>query len=130
VSDGESLGKPVFSDLRQGTLTLPLIYAKESEVGSDILECLSNKTVPDWKIPELRSKLIAGGYVRRAGHVACALLDSARQDLARLPGSPGRASLSYMCDQLVRRVRCASPDVQPSDVRNFSPSGVSTEGIP
>lgn len=105
VSDGKALGKPVFSDLRRGILTLPLIYAMEGEVGRDILECLSNKAVPDHTIPGLRRKLISGGHVKKAGEVACILLDSARQDLGGLPASQGRADLRDLSHKLAQKAR-------------------------
>lgn len=104
VADGEALGKPVFSDLRRGILTLPLIYAMGTESRRDILECLSHKAVPDHRIPQLRSKLVSGGHVRQAGEVACKLLQSARLELSLLPDCPGTASLKSMCDGLVQRV--------------------------
>lgn len=103
VSDEKLLGKPVFTDLRRGVLTLPLIYAMETEVRQDILCCLSKKTVPSHKIPELRRKLVSGGSVRRAANAACILLASARQDLSLLPGSTGKDSLLQMSAQLDER---------------------------
>lgn len=111
VSDEEFLEKPVFSDLRRGILTLPLIYAMEAEMGSVILECLATKAVPEHKIPELRMKLVSGGHVKRAGRVAFTLLDSAVQDLSGLPDSPGRTILRHIADQLAQRARRASIDL-------------------
>lgn len=104
VSKEEVLGKPVFNDLKRGTLTLPLIYAMEADMRDDIIHCLSKKTVPPNKIPELRRKLVSGGYIKRAANTAGILLEAARQDLGMLPGSPGREELREMLVQLGEKV--------------------------
>ncbi len=104
VSEQEILGKPVFSDLRRGTLTLPLIYAMEAEIRHDIIRCLSAKAVPSKKVPELRRKLVSGGHIKRAADTAGILLEAARQDLGVLPRSPGREKLWEMLVQLSHKL--------------------------
>ena len=65
VSDEEALGKPVFNDLKRGTMTLPLIYAMETEIRSDIIDCFGNRTVPTSNIPTIRKKLVSAGCIER-----------------------------------------------------------------
>ncbi len=100
VSDEEALGKPVFNDLKRGTMTLPLIYAMETEIRSDIIDCFGNRTVPTSNIPTIRKKLVSAGCIERAAGAATTLLESARQNLLALPPSLGRDQLWQMSVQL------------------------------
>ena len=94
VSDEEALGKPVFNDLKRGTMTLPLIYAMETEIRSDIIDCFGNRTVPTSNIPTIRKKLVSAGCIERAAGAATTLLESAKQNLLALPPSLGRSTLA------------------------------------
>ncbi len=108
VSNEKALGKPVFNDLKRGTMTLPLIYAMETEIQADIIECFDNRTVPPGRIPVIRKKLLAAGCIRRAAGAAIALLESARQNLLSLPLSLGRDQLWEMSAQLGERAVSAT----------------------
>lgn len=107
TSDEKTLGKPVFNDLKLGTLTLPLIYAMETTMREDIVNCFGNKALNPGRIPELRKKLISSGCIRKAARVANSILESSRKNLLALPPSYGRDYLLQISMQLGEKVMSA-----------------------
>ncbi|MDI6825543.1 MAG: hypothetical protein QME87_14520 [Bacillota bacterium] len=65
------LGKPVGSDLREGVVTLPAIYAlADHPERLWIRELISSRRLRGEDLSRLRNLLEAGGYLERAKEVA------------------------------------------------------------
>ncbi|NNJ12830.1 polyprenyl synthetase family protein [Chloroflexales bacterium ZM16-3] len=93
IGDEDTLGKPAGNDLRQGTITLPLIYALEA-TGSPLLRALIEQDAPDDAAVEA-----AIAEVRTAGGVDAAMAEARRyiaQAIGHLdvfPDTPARRAL-------------------------------------
>lgn len=99
----QTLGKPVGGDLREGKITLPLIYALERATTDErrlveiILKERSYEQVPFRKIRDLIEKY--DGFARIRAR-AQAFTDKARQIIAEFPESPYQRAL-YAVTELV-----------------------------
>jgi octaprenyl-diphosphate synthase len=100
------LGKPVGSDLREGKVTLPLIYALES-AGRDerkqietILKDRNYDRVPFSRVLEM---IRARGGFERAQSRAQAFTDKSRQVIAEFPDSPYQRSLHAITELMTDR---------------------------
>jgi geranylgeranyl pyrophosphate synthase len=98
VGDEEHLGKPVGSDLRQGTITLPVICLRE------ILDPVAYRQA---FAPDDRSGVIelvrSSGAVERAYAEADRLLDEAREALMITPVGDARDALEALTAYVVER---------------------------
>jgi heptaprenyl diphosphate synthase/octaprenyl-diphosphate synthase len=101
TADAATLGKPAGNDLREGTITLPLIYAVAAG-GDGLAELLDARPIDEARIAW------AIGEVRRLG-TARAMQDARRyaeRALAHLqsfPDSPARQALSQIAQFVVTR---------------------------
>ena len=106
TADRRVLGKPVASDLKEGKLTLPLIYLLER---ADPIETSMVKTVLDERdfLSISREEIVAllrtGRTFERTHHVATAYARQAREALAVFPPSPARDGLLALPDFVVSR---------------------------
>lgn len=109
IGEERTLGKPVGGDLREGKVTLPVIYALENSqaLAREELVELYGRTGP-LSVAEIRraTQLIstAGGFERARNH-ARGFIRAAHEDLARLPASPAREALRSLASQIVERDR-------------------------
>ena len=107
VGDEETLGKPVGGDLREGKVTLPVIYALEDaapKARRELVE-LYEKTGPLSTSDIVRATQIleaAGGF-QRSRKYAWDYIEAARQHLAKAPAGPARDALFTLADQIVDR---------------------------
>jgi octaprenyl-diphosphate synthase len=86
ASDPVKTGKPVFNDLKEGRITLPIIYAlsKDSKVQNLVKSWQSN---PDDKATkELRTCMFELGSVEYSKNIALECLVRARADLKQISG--------------------------------------------
>jgi geranylgeranyl pyrophosphate synthase len=107
LGDEETLGKPVGGDLREGKVTLPVIYALEHahpEFREELL-AIYQKTGP-LSADEIRraTRLIelAGGFERARAH-ARQYIDRARRNLSLLPDGAAREALAALAGHVVDR---------------------------
>lgn len=103
VGDEALLGKPAGNDLREGTLTLPLIYAV-AQSNDALLDGLARTGVPNGTdIGQLVEAVIASGGIARAMAEAQRIVQRALGHLAIFPPSPTTRALSDLCDFVLRR---------------------------
>jgi heptaprenyl diphosphate synthase len=99
VADQQQLGKPIGSDLHQGIITLPVIYA---------LDCCSSKKrlwdivfkeeKTEGEVREAVSLIVSCGGVDYANEVALKYIQKAKEQLQLLPDIPARDTLSTIAD--------------------------------
>jgi len=104
VSNEDAAGKPVCSDLRRGSVTLPLILALQDGIDASFCRSFQAKALPEETVQRLREYLIRGGYVRRAGERALSFLRRAVSNLEVLPSSLARATLEGLGRSLEQKL--------------------------
>lgn len=109
TEDQSTIGKPAGNDLRQGMVTLPLIYAlqAQSENGhhQQVQKLLTSTEHEEHEIREIIDWVLTGDNVERARKDAYAYADKAREDLYHFAESPTRAVMDELIDFVVRRKR-------------------------
>jgi geranylgeranyl pyrophosphate synthase len=97
-----TLGKPSGNDLRQGTVTLPVIlFAQGLTPSSDFWEDLRLRRSVDRWIDEVRDS----GALERALDRAAEFSSKAREALVHFPASEAKDALAELTDQVVYRQR-------------------------
>jgi octaprenyl-diphosphate synthase len=109
IGDEATLGKPVGGDLREGKVTLPVIYAFQDGAPEDRDELLRiyEKSGPlDAEEIRRATRIIdtAGGFDRARAH-ALDYIHRAKEQLHRLPAGEDRDALGVLADQIVDRHR-------------------------
>ncbi len=109
TEDQSTIGKPAGNDLRQGMVTLPLIYALQEQPQNghhqQVQKLLNETNHDEQEIREVIDWVLAGGNVERAQKDAYAYADKAREALLQFPASPDRAILDELIDFVVQRKR-------------------------
>lgn len=109
TEDQSTIGKPAGNDLRQGMVTLPLIYALQEHPQNghhELVQKLLNETSHDeQEIHQIIDWVLAGGNAERALKDAYTYADKAREALHHFPASADRAVLDEVIDFVVRRKR-------------------------
>ena len=99
IADQQKLGKPIGSDLREGIITLPVIYALGCAKEKDRLRELVAK--PDKSENEMQEaiQIITGsGAIGRSFELVGKYINKAKQALNELPDIPTRMTLSHAAD--------------------------------
>jgi geranylgeranyl pyrophosphate synthase len=103
----DTVGKPVGNDLRQGMVTLPLIYALQAQSQNghrQQVQKLLNETEHDeQEIREIIDWVLTGSNVEKALADAYTYADKARKLLYRFPESANRAVMDELIDFVVQR---------------------------
>jgi len=100
----EQLGKPTGADLRQGTVTLPLMYAlKDEALGPSLRSILAREPLGDADCDEVVALVRGSGAVAEAERRAHEFADRARAELAIFPECEARGALESICDYVVER---------------------------
>jgi geranylgeranyl pyrophosphate synthase len=105
VADEERLGKPVGSDLRQGLVTLPLLFFLEEEVGPNqaiVRQALAGTLSQDM-VCEAVQAVAESPAIERALKVARGHADQAKQTLSGFSDSPYKTAFLELVDFTVRR---------------------------
>jgi octaprenyl-diphosphate synthase len=106
TSREKDLGKPVGGDLREGKVTLPLVYALECATPDErklvetILEDRSYDRVPFQRILALLEKYQG---IERVKERAQAFTDKARQTIAGFPETPYQRALLAVTELVTER---------------------------
>ena len=108
TGDEVALGKPVGGDLREGTMTLPVIhlFARGDARANSLIRQIVNArtaTVEEWR--ELRGLLAQARSVDHAQRVAVEYVERAKTALYAFPASDARDALMYLPDYVIARDR-------------------------
>ncbi|MDQ6847667.1 MAG: polyprenyl synthetase family protein [Candidatus Dormibacteraeota bacterium] len=98
------LGKPVGADLRQGTVTLPLMLALDASPSAGALrEVLDHDVLTDEDCEAVVRLVRQSGAIERTEAQAHDFAQRARAQLAAFDPSPARTTLEQVCDYVVDR---------------------------
>ena len=107
IGDEETLGKPVGGDLREGKVTLPVVYALESArpAARDELLQIYEKPgpLPQSDIQRTCEIIETAGGFERARDRAAMYVRRAQENLEALPPSIAREALHQLAEKLVDR---------------------------
>ena len=103
VGDEFVLGKPAGNDLREGTLTLPLIYAASGSTNPLLAEVVRTARPDLARVPQLLEAVLAEGGHTRAMADARMLIDRARSHLSIFPASVSRRALFELAEFVLNR---------------------------
>lgn len=98
TSSEEVLGKAVGSDLTQGIITLPVIYALQSERGDAVRRLISCLERGEAVISEALLEVAGSGGLLKAEELKERYVIRARRELERLPPVAARQTLSGIAD--------------------------------
>lgn len=102
--DSKVMGKAKREDLRQGNVTIPVIFLMGDEkYGSRVKEIISGGEITEKDIDEVVQMLNESGSIVKSYNEAKAYIDKARNSLGLLPESKYRTILSEMTDMLQTR---------------------------
>lgn len=102
LSTSQRLGKPVGSDLLEGNITLPVIYALQDEnIGGLLKNVLANPDDLSHRLTEVLTLLEKGNTFQKALQLAESYLIKAEKALNYLPSHPGRDALKSLSHSLV-----------------------------
>jgi len=104
VAQAADVGKPVGADLRQGTVTLPLMYARDDpRVGVPLRALLEREHLGDADYDEVVRLVRDSDAVERAERKAHEFAARARSSLREFSDSAARRALEGLCDYVVER---------------------------
>lgn len=107
TASSEDLGKPAFADLKEGQITLPVLFALEDpEHGSRVkisIEKLASGTNADNEAPEVFEILQSCGAIEKSFAKAKEYADAAKADIKNFPDSIYKEALEQLCDFVVLR---------------------------
>jgi geranylgeranyl pyrophosphate synthase len=103
TGDEATMGKPAGSDLRQGVMTLPVIYLREELPESTLLAAFSDDGERDQAIREITERARPSNAIQRARDEARGLALGAVELLCQLPANPYRDILEGLAAMVVER---------------------------
>lgn len=104
VATQAEAGKPTGADLKQGTVTLPLMYAlQDASTGGQLREVLQRSPLGDEDYAEIVDLVRASDAIPRCERRALEFAERAAAELAGLPDSLPQRTLYALCDHLVGR---------------------------
>ena len=104
VATAEQVGKPTGADLKQGTVTLPLMYAlDDAGVSPRLHEVLGREHLRDEDYAEVVRLVRGSAAIPRCEARAHEFADRASAELLLFPESRARRTLEALCDYVVER---------------------------
>lgn len=103
VGDEQTLGKPAGSDLRQGTITLPLIYAMSRSDSLQLRAIVEHTSPSDSAVRAAVDEVIAVGGIEATMVEARRFISQAISHLAEFPPSPAQRALVEIAHFVVSR---------------------------
>jgi octaprenyl-diphosphate synthase len=104
----QTLGKPVGGDLKEGKVTLPLVYALEGATAVErqqVETVLGDRTYDSTSFADIYSMVERRGGIQRTRERAQQFTDRARQVVAEFPDSPYQRALCMLTDLVTERDR-------------------------
>jgi octaprenyl-diphosphate synthase len=107
TADEERLGKPVLSDMKEGHLTLPVLYLLRAEPRASglVKAVVEARAIDDQRREEILGMLRRHRVLDATRRVARAYAEKAKHALFALPDSVQRESLLALTDYVVERER-------------------------
>jgi len=105
-STTEAMGKPALSDLREGNITLPLLYALEDSRYSTQLKQKIEQLSSSLDISVLEEVAVLlkdSSAIDKSFQKAQDLINSAKEAIANFPESPAKSSLLALADFIISR---------------------------
>ncbi|MBJ7609607.1 MAG: polyprenyl synthetase family protein [Candidatus Dormibacteraeota bacterium] len=104
TATADQLGKPVGADLRQGTVTLPLMLALQTAgAGSALRQVLARQPLTDADYEQVVQLVRSSGAIEATEAQAHDFATRARAQLGEFEPSDARGTLEMVCDYVVDR---------------------------
>ena len=104
VATTDEMGKPTGADLRQGTVTLPLMLAlHDGETAAKLRVILDQRSLSEGDYDTVVTLVRDSPAIARAEEHAQQFAERARAELAAFPQSSAGATLERVCDYVVER---------------------------
>lgn len=109
TEDQSTIGKPAGNDLRQGLVTLPLIYALQecppNGHQQQVQRVLTEKEHQEQEVREIIEWVVSGDHIASSQRDAYTYAEKARTALYSFPHSPERDIMDELIDFVVQRKR-------------------------
>jgi octaprenyl-diphosphate synthase len=106
VSTEERLGKPVRNNIREGNITLPIIYTLENTNGDfkqQLISILSNEEIKDTEIWSLIDSISNSGAFAYSESIARKYANRAKEALNIIKDSTAKRCLLYFVDSIMNK---------------------------
>lgn len=103
TSDGETLGKPVYEDVRSGVYSAPLILAMQRDRQAFLPLLVKKEHISDTEMIQLRDLVIKYEGVKQTYTMAQQRTDLATAGLQKLPAGAARDDLIRLTESLLKR---------------------------
>lgn len=103
TGDAKEMGKPVGSDLLQGTLTLPAIMLMEQHPELTLVQEIFDQRGDRQKVDRVIEMVRSSSILDECYKIAADFCGKARRDLDGLPDKPSRKSLQGLADYVIER---------------------------
>lgn len=103
TSDGETLGKPVYEDVRSGVYSAPLILAMQRDRQAFLPLLAKKEHISDTEMIQLRDLVIKYEGVKQAYTMAQQRTEMATAGLQKLPAGAARDDLIRLTESLLKR---------------------------
>lgn len=106
TSEQKAIGKPVASDLRQGIITLPVIYYLDSEPGDEILDSIIlGEQVSSKEFDQLIHSIRTSGAIDRSMDEASGFISRSLEILSGFPEGPAHTGLVELARFIIQRTK-------------------------
>lgn len=102
TSTEKELGKPVGSDLLQGNITLPVLFALEDPSLKNEIEKITNETKPS-EIQPILNKILQSDVIERSAKISDQYLQKAFEIVESLPKNRARSTLASIAKYIGKR---------------------------